>query len=821
MSETLFLSTNIAALARTPDAVYQTMMHHLLHTIAKDPSRVTRRDWFNILAYTLRDYLAENWLETTHHYYEKDARRVYYLSMEFLLGRALLNNALNLGMFDVSHEVLKQLGLPAETIYEMENDPALGNGGLGRLAACFLDSMATLNIAGYGYGIRYEFGMFYQRLKNGMQVEQPDNWLRYANPWEFSRPELLYPVQYGGNVVEYRDLQGKLFHEWTNTQDVMAMAYDLPIAGYNTNTVNTLRLWSAKSSRDFNLQCFNHGEYLKAVEEKSHSETLSKVLYPDDTTAEGRQLRLKQEFFFVSASIQDIVRRYESAHPHDPHLYNIADKIAIQLNDTHPVLAIPEMLRLLVDKYHQEWDQAWESCTKIFGYTNHTLMPEALETWSAALVEKLFPRHFQLINEINRRFLEQVRYRFPGDLDLIRRVSIYGEEGEKHLRMAHLAVIGSHKVNGVSNIHTNLMKSTLFSDFNCLFENKIINITNGITPRRWLNEANPELSHLISEHLGHQHWLVDLSQLKHLIPLAENKTFRRAFQTVKQHNKEKLAKYIKDRLHLDLNPNALFDVQVKRIHEYKRQLLNVLHIITRYNRIRANPHAPIVSRVMIFAGKAAPGYVQAKRIIKLINDVADVVNHDPIIDKRLQVVFIPNYDVSIAQRIMPAAELSEQISTAGTEASGTGNMKLSLNGALTIGTRDGANLEICEEVGEENVFMFGLNSEEVSALKKHYQPFDLYHRNLELKQVLDMLSSGYFSVEEPARFKPLVDSLLNSDSFLNLADYEAYMDCQMKVDELYQNPEEWTRRAILNVAKMGTFSSDRTIQEYAQKIWNL
>ncbi len=808
-------------LERTPEAIYQRMLHHLLHTVVKDPARVTDRDWFNVLAHTLRDYLAENWLKTTHRYYEEDARRIYYLSMEFLLGRALVNNALNLNMLESCREVLKELNLPEETIYEMENDPALGNGGLGRLAACFLDSMATLNLAGYGYGIRYEFGMFYQRLKDGMQVEQPDNWLRYANPWEFPRPELLYPVQYGGNVIEYRDHKGLLYHEWSNTQDVMAMAYDLPIAGYNTETVNTLRLWSAKSSRDFNLQCFNQGEYLKAVEEKSQSETLSKVLYPDDTTAEGRQLRLKQEYFFVSASIQDIVRRYQSAHPNDPQLFHLADKIAIQLNDTHPVLAIPEMLRLLIDKYRQSWDLAWENCVKIFGYTNHTLMPEALETWSAHLVEKLLPRHFQLINEINRRFLEQVRYRFPGDLDLIRRVSIYGEDGEKHLRMAHLAVVGSHKVNGVAEIHTQLMKKTLFADFNRLFEDRIINKTNGITPRRWLNEANPCLANLISDRLGNQAWLTDLSQLKKLIPFAEDHEFQNLFQAVKQHNKEKLATFIKKTLQLEINPHAMFDVQVKRIHEYKRQLLNVLHVITRYNRIRANPNAPIVPRVMIFAGKAAPGYVQAKRIIKLINDVADVVNHDIIIGDRLKVVFIPNYDVSIAQRIMPAAELSEQISTAGTEASGTGNMKLALNGALTIGTLDGANLEIREEVGEENIFMFGLNSDEIAHLKGHYHPIDLYHSNPELKQVLDMLNEGYFSVEEPARFKPIVDSLLGGDPFLNLADYETYIACQNKVDELYQKPQEWTRRAILNVAQMGKFSSDRTIHDYAKEIWQL
>ncbi len=795
------------------------LANHLSYSLAKDPVTATQRDWFNSVAYTVRDRLTERWIATVQNHYEQDVKRVYYLSLEFLMGRALTNSLINMGIYEQCLEALDELELPYEFIAEIEPDPALGNGGLGRLAACFLDSMATLCLPGYGYGIRYEYGMFYQRLRNGKQIEQPDNWLRYGNPWEFPRPEMLYKVHFGGNVVEYTNERGRLGFSWRDTEDVMAMAYDVPVPGYKTDTVNTLRLWTAKSSRDFNLQFFNAGDYLKSVEHKNCSENLSRVLYPDDTTSIGRELRLRQEYFFVAASLQDIIRRYLSTHAD---MKTLPDKIAIQLNDTHPSLAVPELMRILLDKYLIEWDEAWDMCQKIFAYTNHTLLPEALETWSISLMERLLPRHLQIIYEINHRFLREVAHRFPGDMEMLGRVSIIGEAGKKHVRMANLAIVGSHKVNGVAALHTELMKATIFADFERIFPGKIINKTNGITPRRWLNQANRPLSQLISKHVK-QNWVVELDQLKQLAPLADDPQFRSAFRAVKQENKQRLAEYINRRLNIAINLDSMFDVQVKRIHEYKRQLMNLLHIITRYKRIRANPDAYFVPRTVIFAGKAAPGYHTAKLIIQLINDVADVINNDPIVHDRLKVVFIPNYDVTNAQRIIPAADLSEQISTAGMEASGTGNMKLSLNGALTIGTLDGANIEIKDEVGEDNIFIFGLTAQEVFQRKNNgYNPWDYYNHNQELREVLDMINNGYFSPEEPNRFTTIFDTLTHGgDNFMLLADYASYIDCQNQVDELYTNADEWTRKAILNVANMGKFSSDRTILEYAQEIWGL
>ena len=813
------MNNNINKKKRNAANIKEDILKHLRHTVAKPSQTATELDWFNALAYTLNDYLTEHWMTTIDEYRKQNAKRVYYLSLEFLTGRFLVKNLLNLGIYDECDQVLNELGLSLDKLSDVEPDPALGNGGLGRLAACFLDSMATLNLPGYGYGIRYEYGMFYQRIHDGFQLEQPDNWLRYNNPWEFPRPELLYHIRFGGNIVEYDNDEGYKSYHWKNTDDVMAMAYDTPMQGYDTSNVNYMRLWAAKSSREFDLDCFNVGEYVKAVQDKNDSENLSKVLYPDDSTQMGRELRLRQEYFFISASIQDIIRRYLL---NNDDIRNLADHIAIQLNDTHPVLAIPELLRLLLDNYHLSWNQAWDISRNIFGYTNHTLLPEALETWSVNLLEKLLPRHLVIIYQINHEFLQQVRERYPDDIDILRRMSIIGEEGERHIRMSHLAIIGSHKVNGVAELHTHLMKTTLFNDFDRLYPDKIINKTNGITPRRWLEEANTELTQLINNRIGSA-WRKDLAELKNLIPLANDESFRAEFKQIKHNNKQKLADFIQQKLGIEINPNSMFDVQIKRMHEYKRQLLNILHVITLYNRIHANPEIDIVPRTVIFAGKAAAGYMMAKLIIKLINSVADVVNNDPIVAGRLKVVFIPNYDVSSALKIIPAADLSEQISTAGLEASGTGNMKLALNGALTIGTLDGANIEIREEVGEDNFFIFGLTTEGVASLRQQgYHSWDYYHANEELKQVLDMISSGYFLPSEPSIFQAIVDALTyDNDNFMLLADYEDYIKCQQRVDELYKNQQEWTRKTILNVANMGKFSSDRTIKEYADEIWGL
>jgi starch phosphorylase len=797
----------------------RSLSNRLIYSLGKDPITATHRDWFHTTAYAVRERLIERWMETMRSYYRSDTKRVYYLSLEFLTGRLLSNSLLNMGFYEECCQALSELKLDLERIRELETDAALGNGGLGRLAACFLDSMATLGLPGYGYGIRYEYGMFNQRIENGYQVEHPENWLRYGNPWEFPRPEVLFPVKFGGRVVQFKDEQGNTRFHWTDTEDVMAMAFDTPVPGYDTGTVNNMRLWSAKASRDFNLKYFNEGNYIKAVADKNESENLSKVLYPDDTTQMGRELRLKQQYFFVCASLQDIMRRFIKYHPN---LDEMPNKVAIQLNDTHPSIAIPELMRVLLDVHHCDWDHAWNITRRIFSYTNHTLMPEALETWPVSLFESVLPRHLQIIYEINHRFLEDVRHRYPGNVDMLRRMSIVDEEGGRRLRMAHLAIIGSHRVNGVSQIHTDLMKETIFADFERLTPDKIINITNGITPRRWLHLANPGLSRLISSHIG-TNWLCDLSELKKLIPLAQDATFRQQFRAVKQANKERLAEIIKMRLKLTVNPLSLFDVQIKRIHEYKRQLLSVLHIITRYNRIRQGGAEDMVARTVIFAGKAAPGYAIAKLIIKLIHSVADIVNNDPAVHGRLKVVFLPDYNVSNAEKIIPACDLSEQISTAGTEASGTGNMKLALNGALTIGTLDGANIEMRDEVGEENIFIFGLTADGVASLRaRGYNPWEIYNTHGELKQALDMIAGGYFSPDEPHRFRPIFDALTGyGDQFMLLADFASYIACQERVDALYGDPGEWSRRVILNVAGMGKFSSDRTIQEYAGTVWNV
>ena len=799
------------------ESVRQSLTNHLIFSIGKDPITATDRDWFFTLAYVVRERLIERWMETMRRYYQHDAKRVYYLSMEFLIGRSLMNSILNLGFIDECRQACIDAGVEMDKAREMEFDAALGNGGLGRLAACFLDSMATIGLPGYGFGIRYEYGMFNQKIENGWQVEHPDNWLRYGNPWEFPRPEVLHPVKFNGRVVHYNDEHGHMRHHWVDTDEVMAMAYDTPVPGFGADTVNNLRLWSAKASRDFDLKYFNEGNYIKAVEDKNESENLSKVLYPNDTTAMGRELRLKQQYFFVSASLQDILYRFRKHHEAFDEL---PDKVAIQLNDTHPSIAIPELMRLLVDIHHLEWDRAWGITTRTFAYTNHTLMPEALETWPVNLFEAVLPRHLQIIYEINQRFLTGVMHRFPGDTELLKRMSIIDESHGRRVRMAHLAIVGSHHVNGVAQIHTDLMKATIFADFDHYYPGKIVNITNGITPRLWLNQANPGLALLITSRIG-AGWVTDLGQLRQLAALADDPAFQAEFLAVKRANKERLARFVERKLNLVISPDSLFDVQVKRIHEYKRQLLNLLHVITLYNRIRANPGLDAVPRTVVFAGKAAPGYAMAKLTIKLINDVADIINHDPAARGLLKVAFIPNYDVTTASDIIPAADLSQQISTAGTEASGTGNMKLALNGALTIGTLDGANIEIKDEVGEDNIFIFGLTTEEVAALRaRGYNPWDYYHANGELKWALEMIASGYFSPDQADRFQPIVHALTRGgDNYLLLADYVSYIGAQERVNALYRDPVQWNRRAILNVAGMGKFSSDRTIREYATQIW--
>jgi starch phosphorylase len=798
-------------------SVSRSVVNRLVFSVGKDDITATTRDWFHATAFMTRDRLIERWMETMRSYYAADAKRVYYLSMEFLMGRTLMNSLLNLGFEKECSEALQQHGVDLRQVREMEFDAALGNGGLGRLAACFLDSMATLDLPGFGYGIRYEYGMFSQRIEGGRQVEHPDNWLRYGNPWEFPRAEVLYHVKFGGRVVQFSGEDGAQRHHWVDTDDVMAMAYDTPIPGYATSTVNNMRLWAAKASRDFNLNYFNEGNYIKAVEDKNQSENLSKVLYPQDSTAMGRELRLKQQYFFVCASLQDILRRFSRFHEAFDEL---PDKVAIQLNDTHPAIAIPELMRILVDLNHLDWDKAWDLTTRTFAYTNHTLMAEALETWPVAMLEQLLPRHLQIIYEINQRFLTGVMHAFPGDNELRRRMSIIGEEGGKRVRMAHLAIVGSHKVNGVAQIHTELMKRTIFADFDRYYPGKIVNLTNGITPRRWLNQANPPLAALITSRIG-AGWLKDLDQLRRLIPLAEDAQFRQEFAAVKRANKQDLAAKAKRYLGMDIDADSLFDVQIKRIHEYKRQLLNLLHVVTLYKRICDAPQTDTVPRTVIFAGKAAPGYAMAKLIIKLINDVADIVNNDLRVHGRLKLAFVPNYGVSVAESIIPAADLSEQISTAGTEASGTGNMKLALNGALTIGTLDGANVEIRNEVGEDNIFIFGLSTDAAARLRAGgYRPADYYHANEELRQVIDMIGSGYFSPEEPDRFRPIVDNLLdNGDHYLLLADYASYVACQKEVEAAYRDQQQWLRKVILNVANMGKFSSDRTILQYAEQIW--
>lgn len=800
------------------NALAKSIENHLTYSCFKTEPVSTTRDWYASAAHAVRDDVIQRWIATVENYNAKNPKHVYYLSLEFLIGRMLSNAALNLNINEELKEGLASLGHKLEDVVEKEPDAALGNGGLGRLAACFLDSMASMDIPGTGYGIRYEYGMFRQSIIDGQQVENPDNWLRYGNIWEFQRPETVYDIHFYGKLVEYETDHGVEQH-WVETEPVVAMAYDVPVPGYGTKTVNNLRLWSAKAKNDFDLSHFNDGQYHKAVEERHISESISQVLYPNDASENGRELRLKQQYFFVSASIQDILRKYV-ANEFD--WAELPSHIAIQLNDTHPAIGVAELMYQLVDIHKLDWKFAWGIVGKVFAYTNHTLMPEALETWGVDLFEKLLPRHLQIIYKINHEFLEYVNHQFPGDTELLKRVSIIDESHGRRVRMAHLAVVGSHTVNGVAALHSELLKETLFADFNRIYPGKFVNVTNGITPRRWLNQCNPGLTALITQVIGDK-FQKDLTNLEQLEPLADDKEFREVFASVKLENKTRLAKKIKEKTGIEVNVNSIFDVQIKRIHEYKRQLLNVLHIITMYNRIKAGKAEGMPARTVIFGGKAAPGYWMAKQIIHLINDVANIVNNDPAVGDKLKVVFYPNYEVSAAELLFPGSDLSEQISTAGTEASGTGNMKMALNGALTIGTLDGANVEIREEVGEDNIYIFGLTTPEVAEVKANgYNPMDYYNSNPELKQVLDMIANGFFNVDQPNRYVPIVDNLLkNGDNYLLLADYQSYVDTQDVVGELYLDQDAWMKKAILNVARMAKFSSDRTIGEYAENIWGV
>jgi starch phosphorylase len=792
---------------------------HLQYSQAKDEHTATSLDRYFAAAFTARDRLMRRWIQSQQAYYKQDAKRVYYLSLEFLMGRMMENNLINLGIHEQLKTALSDLGLDLADLLAHEKDAGLGNGGLGRLAACFLDSMATLSLPAYGYGIRYEFGIFDQEIRNGYQVERPEEWLRYGCAWEVPRPEYIVPVQLYGRTEHVRDEHGQLRVRWVDSRRVMGMPYDVPIAGYGpTGAVNTLRLWRARAAQELDLADFNAGDYLRAVEERDLTENISKVLYPNDVTVMGKELRLQQQYFFVACSINDIVQRHLKVHPD---FTNLPDKVAIQLNDTHPSIAIAELMRVLVDQYDLKWDEALEICRATFGYTNHTLLPEALERWTVDLFGRVLPRHLEIIYELNARFLQECRASKRADEAAIERMSLIQEGTPKQVRMANLAVIGSHSVNGVAALHTDLLKAHLFADYNALWPEKFNNKTNGVTPRRWLLASNPELARIITDAVG-PGWITDATLLKKLEPLADDAGFRRVFRAIKRDNKERLAAIVKAENGVTLDLDSIFDVQVKRIHEYKRQLLDILRVAIEYQRMKADSSYLPVPRSYLFGGKAAPGYVLAKQIIKLCNSVADVVNHDPDIKGRIKVAFLRNFRVSLAERIYPAADLSEQISTAGKEASGTGNMKFSLNGALTIGTLDGANVEIREEVGAENFFLFGMTVDEVQALKATgYDPREWYRRDPALRGVIDALNGALFSPGEPGLFSPIVDSLMGGDPYLVLADFAAYDACQAQVSTAWLDQENWTRMAVLNTARSGKFSSDRTIRQYADEIWKV
>ena len=800
------------------DGLLESMANHIEFSQCKNRYTAEDFDIFRSFALSIRDRLVEFWNDTQQTYHKKKCKQVYYLSLEYLIGRSLKNNLLNLGIIDAGEDAIQKIGYDLEEIQELEHDAGLGNGGLGRLAACFLESMATLELPAHGYGIRYEFGIFKQQFENGAQVEAPDNWLEEGYPWEIPRWEVVYPVHFFGQVKEIINKNGKSKRVWVETEEVVAMAYDVPIAGYGNHTVNNLRLWSAKPSKSFDFQLFNSGDYIQAVEETQRSGTISKVLYPNDQGFSGKELRLKQQYFFVAASLQDILRRFKT---HSENFESFPDHVAIQLNDTHPSIAIPELMRIFVDEEDLEWDEAWSITTRVFAYTNHTVLPEALERWSVDLMGRLLPRHLEIIYQINDSFLASVKKQFPDDTDLLRRISFIEENDHKQIRMPYLSIVGSHTINGVAELHTELLKTTVFKDFYKLFPERFQNKTNGITPRLWLRNVNPELSKIITAKIG-DGWITELQQLRQLEAFAEDPEFQQSWRSVKRLKKEQLANWLKQNSGISIDPESLFDVQIKRIHEYKRQLLNILHVIYLYNQMLEHPELPFVSRTFLFGGKAAPGYFMAKLIINLANDVARVVNHDPAMQDRLKVVFVPNYNVSVAEKMIPATDISQHISTAGTEASGTGNMKFILNGALILGTMDGANIEIAEEVGAENIFTFGMSSDEVSSLAKSgYNPRVPYQNNPELREVLSMINTGYFNRDKPHLYNDLYNSLVFEDKYMLLEDFASYVECQQRVIKTWQDPEKWTRMSILNTAASGKFSSDRTIAEYARDIWKL
>jgi len=800
------------------EGLTRTFREHVFYTQGQFPEGATLNDLYMALAYTVRDQLLHRWIMSIEQLGREDLKIVSYLSAEFLLGPHLESNLINLGIHEEVCRAAEETGLDIQAIFDQEEEPGLGNGGLGRLAACYLDSLATLDVPAVGYGIRYEFGIFDQEIRDGWQVEKTDQWLRLGNPWELVRPESTYRVNFGGHTEPYTDDQGRYRVRWVPHRTVKGVAYDTPILGYRVNSCNLLRLWKAEAIESFEFEAFNVGDYYGAVDEKIYSENITKVLYPNDEPLQGKQLRLEQQYFFVCCSLQDMLRIHQLL---ELELSRFSSHFAIQLNDTHPAIAIAELMRLLVDDNDMDWETAWEITRNTFAYTNHTLLPEALEKWPIDLFAGLFPRHMEIIYEINGRFLEEVGSRFPGDQDRVARMSLIDESGGRYLRMAHLACVGSHAVNGVTELHTRLLKEDVLRDFYQMMPEKFSNKTNGVTPRRFMVLNNPGLSRLISGKIGDA-WISDHQELKKLEKFVDDADFCAEWRRVKLENKKNLARLIRERTGIEVEPSSLFDIQVKRIHEYKRQHLNVLHIIALYNRLKQNPACDLCPRTFIFGGKAAPGYFMAKRIIKLINSVAEVVNHDPDVAGRLKVVFFPDFNVKNAKFIYPAADLSEQISTAGKEASGTGNMKFSMNGALTIGTLDGANVEIREQVGAENFFLFGLTAEEVSSLKKNgYQPMDYYRSNAELQGVIERIRSGYFAKGDRELFGALVDALLFDDTFMLLADFGAYIDAQQQVDQAYRDQERWTRMSILNTARTGMFSSDRAVREYCRDIWNV
>ena len=795
------------------EGVKKAIVYKLIFLIGRSPKEASQRDWLNATLHAVRDLVTEGWITTARQSRAEETRRVYYLSMEFLIGRTLSNAMIAEGIYDVAQKALAELNVDLEEIIEKEVDPGLGNGGLGRLAACFMDSLATLAIPAMGYGIRYEYGMFRQKIENGQQVERPDDWLEKGAPWEFMRPSKRFSIDFGGHIY----FEGKKCI-WNPAEKVTALAYDQMIPGYKNDSASTLRLWSAHGGEVFDLAEFNRGDHLAAVATRSANQNLSRVLYPDDSTWNGRELRLRQEYFLVSASLQDILRRHFRTHGT---LDNLADKVAIHLNDTHPTLAIPELMRILIDLHGYSWQNAWDVTRRIFSYTCHTLMSEALETWPVEMMAKILPRHLQMIFEINDHFLEYVKTYVTTDMEFIRRVSLIEEGHQRKVRMGWLSVVGSHKVNGVAAIHSDLMVSSTFADFARIYPERFTNVTNGITPRRWLAVANPKLAALFDQYIGSE-WRCDLSQIEKLKVFADKGEFKRAVADIKYDNKVKLAQYVKKTLNIDLDPHALFDVQVKRIHEYKRQMLNVLHIIARYNEMLAYPEKDWQPRVFILAGKAASAYYAAKQTIRLINDVANVINNDERLKGRLKVVFIPNYSVSLAQLIIPAADISEQISLAGTEASGTSNMKFALNGALTLGTLDGANVEILDNVGKDHIFIFGNTVEQVEALRREgYRPFDYYQNDEQLREVIDQIIRGDFSPEEPNRYHSLIQGLQYHDYYQSFADFRSYVEAQKAVDKKYQDRDAWIASTIQNMVNMGFFSSDRTILEYAKNIWKI